>query len=901
MAFARFSPKSVDKNISSTLTRMNFNSLINDYNNGLLALGENAKYSAVNVEVFNVKKYNTVSCTIKVLNRTINRSYTSRYEDTTVRNIYEKLDIPENTTSLMNSIISNNGNVDVSITSGTSNFRSPATVWFEFTTAVRNGMTDKDLFVDGDKIDKPIRIYRTDGNVGMYVTLQSKAAGAASSTIIFEKASNTNYVEIPAGTIKDLNATHTAYVNAGAVLESYGDIKFNYGPGNAYAVAQLNNLSLSLPTLSNLSTVGNLWEKSIDVNWRSENQEGYEYETYYNNELKTKGTGGVQTGFTIPAKTFPGTFPASVRVRAYRTYNGVKYYSSWAEQSITLKDIEATVSSLIIEGDKWEKSIKVSWRSTDQEQFKLEVFKANDLVKTYTGTTATAYTIQAETLTQGDYTFKVTVAYANRFVNATERTINLKDVQATVGNLALSGSNIDLDLSLSWDSADQHKYEVEIYKDTTQVKAYSGTLDKNVAIPHNSLTTGLHKFKVRVAYKDRWTQWIEINVTLVEATPSIGVLEPDGVIVDKDYPTRIWWTSSNQTKWKITLDGSTFYEGTWQTEHTIPGGMLQTGKHTLNLVVTYITVAGVEKTAFKNAEFIVQGKPPIPTFTNGNSFTTSRPIFSWDTQDQQGYLLEILKDNNLVWSTEWQNGLVTRQKVLTYLPNGTYTARLKIINQFSIESDYGKTTFTVNASEASTITLDAIKHQNTVQLSWDNIGYKFEKFYIIRNGEVIAKTTDTIYTDYTAFGECIYVVRGVNASDIYKDSNLVSITFMVDYSCIATVEDLSDMLNVSISKEQFAFKGSLEITQSIMHMTGRALPVTIFSEHETNTYNITFNQKQLGKFAQMYRRRQVFCYRDKREKLYLTISNPNYDIDPTGYSFKVSATQTYFDEVIEYD
>lgn len=656
------------------------------------------------------------------------------------------------------------------------------------------------------------------------------------------------------------------------------------------------------PTVENLTYQGNFWERPIIVNWRSQNQSGYEYELYYNNNKVKSGTGNKETTFTIPANTFTGTLPASVRVRTYNVDDeGNKYYSNWSEQSISLKDIEATISNLIIEGNEWEKAIRLSWRSTDQEKFKIEVFKSNTLVHTYTGTTLTEYIIPEETLERGEYSFKVWVAYANRFVNYTERTANLKDVQATVSNIALSGSNIDLDLILSWDSTDQHLYEVEIYKDSEKVKSYSGSIDKAVSIPHNSLTTGLHKFKVRIAYKDRWTEWKEINATLVEAMPSIGVLEPDGVIIDKDYPTHIWWTSTNQSKWKITIDNATVYEGTWQTEYIIPAGMLQTGKHTINLVVTYVTGAGVQKNAYKNAEFIVQGKPPIPTFTNSMEFTTSRPTFTWDTQDQQGYILEILKDNAIVWTTEWQNGLVTRQKVLTYLENGTYIARLKIINQFSVESDYGKTTFTVSANESTAITLNISPLTNAVSLAWDNIGYKFNVFYIIRNGEVIAKTTDTIYTDFTVFGECSYVVRGVNANDIYKDSNIVLVDFKMNHSCIATVDAVKDMLNVSKSKEQYPFKGSLEIAHSILHMNGRTLPISIFGEHETNTFNITFNTKNLNKFIEMYKRRKVFCYRDKYEKLYLTIDKPNYEIDPTGYHVTVSATETYFKEVVAYD
>lgn len=143
------------------------------------------------------------------------------------------------------------------------------------------------------------------------------------------------------------------------------------------------------PTVENLTYQGNFWERDIIVNWRSQNQAGYEYELYYNNNKVKSGTGNKETTFTIPANTFTGTLPSSVRVRTYNVDDeGNKYYSEWSEKSISLKDIEATITNLLVSSEYWEKDIELSWQSTDQEQLKIEVFKDNTIVKTYTGTTS---------------------------------------------------------------------------------------------------------------------------------------------------------------------------------------------------------------------------------------------------------------------------------------------------------------------------------------------------------------------------------------------------------------------------------------------------------------------------------------------------------------------------------
>ena len=654
-----------------------------------------------------------------------------------------------------------------------------------------------------------------------------------------------------------------------------------------------------LATISNLLQNGDYWERDVNISWQSTYQERFEIELWQNNiKIGNTITGESLKSYTIKSNTFTSKDNAIVKVRVCN--KGGKW-SNWQEVSLRLKDIEATISNLLIEGEYWESPIKVSWQSTNQQQFRIEVLKSNQVVKTYTGTTATSYTIPAEQLESGAYTFRVTVAYANRYVNSTERTVTLKDIQASVSNPVLSGSNIDLDLIFSWTSADQQKYEVEIYKDSDRVKNYSGTTATSVAIPHSSLTTGLHKFRVRVAFKDRWSDWKEFTATLTETLPSIGAFEPDGVITERDNPTRVWWTSQNQSKWKLVIDESTTYTGTSEKEKILTPGALQTGKHSMVLTVTYVTAAGVEKHVTKKAEWIVQGKPPIPTITSSSTFNTNRPTIVWDTQDQQGYILDILKDGIIIYTTDWQNGLVTEHKIMDYLSNGTYTARVKIMNQFSLESDSGSKDFTINSNIDTSINLIAEAKGNCVELTWNNTGGMFEKCYIIRNGEVVASTILETYVDYTAWGDCAYTIRGVTSQDVYKDSNVVAVQCNISLGIMATVGALNDVIQVGISRNEFNFNGSIDLSNTQVVLNGRELPVVVFGEHSNNTYNISFVSKELFHFIEMCKRRQIFLYRDKRQKLYLSITNPSYTIDRLGIEYTIQATEVDYNEVITYD
>lgn len=740
--------------------------------------------------------------------------------------------------------------------------------------------TLSNLLQQGEYWEKPITVSWLSNNQGKYEAELWQNNNKVGSTLT---GTTSKSLVIPANTFssKENALIKIRIANAQGVWTEWATLRLSLKDIEA--------------TISNLIVSGELWEAPINLSWQSTDQQQFKIEVLKENIVVRTYTGTTAKHYTIPAGQL------SKGEHVFRVWVGyANRFVNNQIRSLTLKDIEATISNLLVEGEYWENPIKVSWQSTNQQQFKIEVLKSNQVVKTYTGTTSTSYTIAAEQLAEGTYTIKVTVAYANRYVNSSERTVTLKNIEAVVNDLSLSGSNIDLELIFSWNSANQQKYEVEIYKNDDRVKNYSGNTTTSVIISPSSLTTGLHRFRVRVAFKDRWTEWKEITATLTETLPSIGALEPDGVITERDNPTRVWWTSQNQSKWKLVIDGITTYTGTTEKEKILLAGALQTGKHSMELTVTYRTRAGVEKHITKKAEWIVQGKPPIPTITSGSMFKTNRPIILWDTQDQQGYILDILREGVVIYSTDWQNGLVSEHKVMEYLPNGTYTARIKIMNQFSLESDYGSKEFSVNTSIATSINLNAIPVKNSVQLSWSSNG-TFQKFYVIRNHEVIAMTETTSYTDYTAYKECIYTIKGVTDSDVYKDSNEVYVECRITTGTMATIDALYDTIQVGVSREEFKFKGNIDLASTQLVLNGRELPVLVFGEHSNNTYNLKFTSKELFKFLEMCKRRQIFLYRDKRQKLYLSITNPSYTIDMLGIEYTIQAIEVDYNEVITYD
>ena len=662
------------------------------------------------------------------------------------------------------------------------------------------------------------------------------------------------------------------------------------------------------PTVENLSYQGNFWERDITVNWRSQNQTGYEYELYYNNDCIKTGSGNKEKSFIIPGNTFKGTLNASVRVRTYNIGpDNEKYYSNWSEQSISLKDIEARISDLLVTGEFWEDDVTLSWQSTDQQQFKVEVWRDNLLKNTYTGTTEKRYTIPKNTLEKGAYLLKVYVAYANRFVNNQSKNVNLKDILPTIDNLSLSGSNIDYNLILSWSSTNQSKAEIEIHKGGSKQNTINVNKETSYTIMNNTLETGAYTFKVRVAYTsatgDRWSDFKSINATLVESLPSIGALQPDGIIVDKNSDIKCWWTSNNQTKYTLTC-GDYSYSGTVEKEHFIPAGTLKVGNHSLTLQVIYVTSQQIQKTESKTTKFIVTGKPTTPTITSNDSFAYNRPVITWDSHEQLGFKCDIYDSaNKLVWSSDWQNGLITRIKCMKYLENGTYTAKVAIMNEFGIKSDYASKQFTINVTGGSDILLEVTDVEFGKRLEWNNENDLYRAFYIMRNGEVIAKTTSLYYYDYTCkHGENIYIVRGVTGNDTYKDSNEIITQLILKHSTLATIGNASDCIDVELQRNDYQNDISHSINGSVIYLNGREHPIVIIGEHITEEYSINFVNYYYDKFISMCDRKEVFVYRDRSGRvIFLSITSLSLKEDKFGLLYSSKGLKVDYKEVVDYD
>lgn len=175
--------------------------------------------------------------------------------------------------------------------------------------------------------------------------------------------------------------------------------------------AQANfTATLTTPAVDNLAINQTDIRLPMVVSWTSTNQTDYIVEFLQGGAVKATLTGGTAQSATLNANSIPaGATIARVTVR--NTAGGTSVVAT-KELSFTATSSAPTIAGLEPDGinQNGNLQINVSWTSTNQETWKLELFLDAVLVKTYTGTTEKAFIIPKDTFTSGNVRMKLTLS-----------------------------------------------------------------------------------------------------------------------------------------------------------------------------------------------------------------------------------------------------------------------------------------------------------------------------------------------------------------------------------------------------------------------------------------------------------------------------------------------------------
>jgi hypothetical protein len=150
--------------------------------------------------------------------------------------------------------------------------------------------------------------------------------------------------------------------------------------------------------------------------------------------------------------------------------------------------------------------------------------------------------------------------------------------------------------------------------------------------------------------------------------------------------------------------------------------------------------------------------PPVITSITG----AGRLTVTWAADNQSAYEVEVYNGDTRVYDSTVVYTADTTHLINEYLPNGTYTIKVKIINIYGHTSDYAMTVYTV--SNVGSLSVSGTYENGTATLTYSG---NYVLYYIQRDGVTIAKTTATTYNDLYMNGTAQYTVIGVNSDDSY--------------------------------------------------------------------------------------------------------------------------------------
>ena len=257
--------------------------------------------------------------------------------------------------------------------------------------------------------------------------------------------------------------------------------------------------------------------------------------------------------------------------------------------------------------------------------------------------------------------------------------------------------------------------------------------------------------------------------------------------------------------------------------NTLPSGTVQWRVRTYN-------ADGVSG-AWSNAlTVVVIAAPKAPEVQI--DVVSPRPRVSWTSQDQQAYQVQMGSyDSGLIFGT------AKSFQCPAYLPDGSTRARVRVLNEYNLWSNWSEVIFTVanTPGTASVLNVDA---GCDARLTWsaapDAAGY-----WVYRDQERIAKVTAQDYVDRLAIGRHTYFVRAVYAgSDNYSDSNSIAAVLSTD--CPVICELGGEWISLRLSTNSMpSIQVSTQQNITLSQYAGSEYPVPEISPYKQRGYNIS--------------------------------------------------------------
>ena len=361
-------------------------------------------------------------------------------------------------------------------------------------------------------------------------------------------------------------------------------------------------------------------------------------------------------------------------------------------------------------------------------------------------------------------------------------------------------------------------------------------------LPANTLTTGnTYNAYAVITMDDDTTVNVSFNdISTVDAVPTVSLISPINEVVYGSATFKWNYSISTGTAQKA-VDLQTSSDGsTW-------GDLLNHEETTATSYTSDIATSGtvywrargynqdnVASEWSEAATFINNVPPEAPTITSISA--TGRPVITWAASNQIAYQVQILLNGEVVEDSGAVYSGESSYRAMEYLPDNTYTIKVRIYNQYGKVSDWAESEYT----EAGGVTPPVFTVTSTddgalIEITTDQ---SVSTYYVKRNGVLIGKASSGRYVDRFASGPTTYTVIAVTSED-YDAMSTQTVNIEVESNMLITesgeVFEVNHRLGspVGVSKQINAVFDTAEFI-------GTSTPEHVFAKMRETRYSVVF-------------------------------------------------------------
>lgn len=379
-----------------------------------------------------------------------------------------------------------------------------------------------------------------------------------------------------------------------------------------------------------------------------------------------------------------------------------------------------------------------------------------------------------------------------------------------------------------------------------------------------------------------WTNWQTVSTD--EPVGAVENIVPSGMLVDGEVDNQFTWNYTNgyglpPSGYEIQQAerGSTAWNTIASADNTpdcyaiIPANTLLSGN--VQIRIRAFNSQG-DASEWTTVEITVRDSPPPPSVYQIDS-NTDKPIIYWSSGEQAAFDLKIKNANGTEIYSVYQSGNAKNHKLAIRIDDGTYTAYVAIVNNYSLRSEYATRQFTVTTGKPDKPTITAQAVDDYAVLSFAGTT---ENTVLIRDGVAIADVSGEYeYRDYTAPRDAVYVLRSL-AENSFCDSDPAECHIKCKYSTIAPVSLPEHRVKLIVrANEQPNRNVTIGTEYALLSFAGRKLPVAEIGEHVSKTKSLSFSifsEDDLQNLLKM--NGGIVVWRDKNEKMAAIMTDFEY-------------------------